>query len=344
VTVSHRRTRSAGLVLSTAVLGAALLGVAPAAQATDITNPSEHPDPITLTIDGQTYRDGADTLPGYDDYACTPIPNVEYDFADDQIQYYDGRGELIKIAHWTEWSRISSYETWVAQQQAGKPSSPAPTGSANATPSATTTTTTSTATTTPAGTGPAATSPATTSPETKSTATRTTTSAPKTQRAAAKTTSSATKNKGSATETKSSTRTSRSSRGTSPSASQETASSRPEKRGTSSAPSAKRRAAKNRSTTATPAASGTSADGTDTAASSASPSGAATTTQGTDAPSSTASPAATPKFKLVSDKGVGSSVADTRPIGVGILAAVFGVVCLAFLFGSARRRGLGRVA
>ena len=44
-----------------------------------------------MTIDGQTYRDGADTLPGYDDDACTPIPNVQYDFADNQIQYYDGR-------------------------------------------------------------------------------------------------------------------------------------------------------------------------------------------------------------------------------------------------------------
>jgi hypothetical protein len=45
----------------------------------------------------------------------------------------------------------------------------------------------------------------------------------------------------------------------------------------------------------------------------------------------------------VSAKGVGAGVADTRPIGVGILAAVFGVACLAFLFGSARRRSFGRV-
>ncbi len=39
---------------------------------------------ITVTIDGQTYHDGLDTLPGYDDEACTPIPNVQYDFADNR--------------------------------------------------------------------------------------------------------------------------------------------------------------------------------------------------------------------------------------------------------------------
>ena len=81
-----------------------------AAHAQGVTNPAEHPAPITVTIDGQTYHDGLDTLPGYDDEACTPIPNVQYDFADNQIQYYDSDGELIKTAHWTEWARISSYD------------------------------------------------------------------------------------------------------------------------------------------------------------------------------------------------------------------------------------------
>ena len=52
------------------------------AHAQGITNPAEHPAPITVTIDGQTYHDGLDTLPGYDDEACTPIPNVQYDFAE----------------------------------------------------------------------------------------------------------------------------------------------------------------------------------------------------------------------------------------------------------------------
>ena len=153
--VSPRRMRSTRPALIAAVLGTALLGVAPAAQATDITNPAEHPDPITLTIDGQTYRDGADTLPGYDDYACTPIPNVQYDFADDQIQYYDDQSELVETAHWTEWTRISSYETWAAQQQAGSPSGPTTTSSANAAPTASSTTTTSTATKSPAAAAPA---------------------------------------------------------------------------------------------------------------------------------------------------------------------------------------------
>jgi hypothetical protein len=46
----------------------------------------------------------------------------------------------------------------------------------------------------------------------------------------------------------------------------------------------------------------------------------------------------------VSDKGVGRGVADTRPIGVGILVAVFAAACLAFLLGSARRRNFGRMA
>ena len=46
---------------------------------------------------------------------------MQYDFASDEIQYYGGDGDLLKTAHWTEWSRISSYETWKAQQQAGQP-------------------------------------------------------------------------------------------------------------------------------------------------------------------------------------------------------------------------------
>ena len=41
----------------------------------------------------QTYTDGKDTLPGYDDQLCTPIPGVQYDFAANEIQYYDGGGE-----------------------------------------------------------------------------------------------------------------------------------------------------------------------------------------------------------------------------------------------------------
>jgi hypothetical protein len=323
--------RSAKLVLSAAALGVGLLGAAPAAHATDITNPAEHPDPIIVTIDGQTYRDGADTLPGYDDYACTPIPNVQYDFADDEIQYYDGQGDLIKTAHWTEWSRISSYQTWVSQQHDQSPTSATTTSAAAATPAATsTTTTTSAAAAAPAATSPAATGPAATSP-----ASKTTSAASKIVSAAPKTQSSAARTKGSATTTtRRSTRTSPSSRGATSTKPKGTTSSHAKKRGTSPASSAKHAAA---ATHGSAAAAPTSTR-TPAGAPSAAPSAAAT------AASSTPGPATAPKYKLVSDKGAAGGVADTRPIGVGILVAVFAAACLAFLFGSVRRQKFGRMA
>jgi hypothetical protein len=108
------------LAIAGAVLGA-WLGAASAAHAQAVTNPAEHPAPITVTVDGQKYHDGLDTLPGYDDQECTPIPGVQYDFTQNEIQYYDSSGELLETAHWTEWSRISSYETWKQQQNAGTP-------------------------------------------------------------------------------------------------------------------------------------------------------------------------------------------------------------------------------
>jgi hypothetical protein len=106
-------------------MGAVLFPV-PTALAAEVTNPAEHPVPVKVTIDGQVYNDGLDTLPGYDDYACTPIPNVQYDFASNQVLYYDDRGELAETAKWTEWSRISSYQTWVKQQQSKPASTPTP--------------------------------------------------------------------------------------------------------------------------------------------------------------------------------------------------------------------------
>ena len=66
-------------VVARRCVGAACRRAPPRCQG--VTNPADHPAPITVTIDGQTYHDGLDTLPGYDDYACTPIPNVQYDFA-----------------------------------------------------------------------------------------------------------------------------------------------------------------------------------------------------------------------------------------------------------------------
>ena len=116
----------------TIVAATTLLALAPAASAAPPTNPAEHPYPIEVTIDGQTYRDGEDTLPGYDDVLCTPIPGVEYDFAANEIQYYDG-GEVVATAPWTEWDRISSYETWRKQQQGSPTPTPSPGGGGGST-------------------------------------------------------------------------------------------------------------------------------------------------------------------------------------------------------------------
>jgi hypothetical protein len=315
-------------------LGAAL---APAAHATDITNPAENPAPINVTIDGQTYRDGADTLPGYDDYACTPIPNVQYDFSNDQIQYYDGQGNLITTAHWTEWDRISSYQTWVDQQHAGTPSNTnnnAAPSSADATPTATTPTSAGAASPAPAATGPAATSPtatsnAATSPAVKSkgSTTKTKSSTTKATNSPAKTTTSATKTTSAAKQkTKRSAATSSSSHGTT--TSKTATKSHAKKHGTSTASSTKHAAATSQAAATDATGTDAPAGGTGTAPSAA-PSAAA--------PAAAPSAADAPKYKLVSDTGVGG-VGDTRPVGVGILVAVFAAAGLAFLIGSARRR------
>lgn len=318
VTVFHRWMRSAGAV----VLGGALLAVAPAAQATDITNPADHPAPITVTVDGQDYRDGADTLPGYDDYACTPIPNVQYDFAENEIQYYDEQGGLVKTAHWTEWSRISSYETWVEQQRAASSPGSSTTTNADATP--TTPTTTGTATT-PSAASPAATAPAATSPTTTSAAADTTRSTTKAKRTRSKNPSSTTKAERTATKAKRSTGTSGSSRGTASATRDSAASSHAGKRRASTASSTKRGTATSRSAIAASAADA-SADSSD-----------AGTAQGNGASSSAPTAGDAPKYELVSAKGVRGGVGDTRPVGVGILVAVFAAAGVAFLLGFGRR-------
>ena len=99
---------------------AAVIVSASPALATDITNPADHPFPITVTVYGQTYHDGQDTLPGYDDYACTAIPGVEYDFAHNEIDYPGG-----KSATWTEWDRIPGYDVWLQQQKKTAQTKPA---------------------------------------------------------------------------------------------------------------------------------------------------------------------------------------------------------------------------
>ena len=101
-------------------LGALALSPAQAA----VTNPASNPHRIeVLGDDGQTYVDGQDTLPGFDDEACTYIPGAYFDFANNRVHYADGQS----IA-WTEWDRATGYREWLAKQ--GQ-STPKPTSSAS---------------------------------------------------------------------------------------------------------------------------------------------------------------------------------------------------------------------
>ena len=315
--------------------GIALFGVAPTAHAQGVTNPAEHPAPITVTIDGQTYHDGLDTLPGYDDEACTPIPNVQYDFASDEIQYYGGDGDLLKTAHWTEWSRISSYETWKAQQQAGQPTAtptPTSTAAATATPAPSSSATTSPSTTNAAATSPTATSPSTTSTTTKRPST---TKSPASKHST--TSSSSTKTSpttGPSTKTPSS-----------GSTSQGTTSSSPAESTPSTGSSTKHSTTTSDAVAAAPGGDGAPAETSGTTAptdSSASPSGATTPAAG--AAAVTSGPGTTTKFKLASEHlGTGGGVGDYRLAGVGILAALFGFAGFGLVFrGFARLQGFAR--
>lgn len=103
-----------GLVLATLVLGGP-------AQA--VTNPADNPHPITVKgDDGKTYSDGEDTLPGYDDEACTYIPGAYFDFDNNRVRYADGQS-----IPWTEWDRATGYKEWKAKKDAPAPSTPKPT-------------------------------------------------------------------------------------------------------------------------------------------------------------------------------------------------------------------------
>lgn len=109
-------------VLATTV-GLVLAGVALAPLASaNITNPADNPHKITVTgDDGNTYVDGQDTLPGYDDVACTYIPGAYYDFENNKVRYADGQSIT-----WTEWDRATGYKDWQATKQAAAPAAPAP--------------------------------------------------------------------------------------------------------------------------------------------------------------------------------------------------------------------------
>jgi len=99
---------AAGIVVGTSVSALA------------VTNPAVNPNPITvLGDDGNTYIDGQDTLPGFDDEECTYIPGAYFDFAANRVRYADGQS----IA-WTEWERATGYQEWLASQNNGSKTSP----------------------------------------------------------------------------------------------------------------------------------------------------------------------------------------------------------------------------
>ena len=105
------------------------LTVIPAWSALAVTNPADNPSPITVTgDDGNTYHDGADTLPGYDDEECTYIPGAWFDFANNKVHYADGQW-----IHWTEWSRASGYSQWLENKNNGTTPTPTPTPTDDAT-------------------------------------------------------------------------------------------------------------------------------------------------------------------------------------------------------------------
>jgi hypothetical protein len=117
-----KRLLATAAAVSVLGLPIAAVSLAPAAHA--ITNPAANPNPITVKgDDGNTYTDGQDTLPGYDDEACTYIPGAWFDFENNRVHYADGQS--IK---WTEWDRATGYAEWKAKQSK-------PTASATAKPS-----------------------------------------------------------------------------------------------------------------------------------------------------------------------------------------------------------------
>lgn len=160
------------------VLGLPIASVSFAPAADAITNPAQNPHPITVKgDDGNTYTDGEDTLPGYDDEACTYIPGAWFDFDNNRVHYADGQS----IA-WTEWGRATGYAEWKAkhdkptQTASAKPSSK-PTAKPSAKPSSKPTSGgTGTKTTTHHSTPTASASAGTTAPTAAATATTSPTS------------------------------------------------------------------------------------------------------------------------------------------------------------------------
>ncbi len=331
------RRRYAGFVL-----GAAVWSVAPAAQAQGITNPAKNPFPVTVTIDGQSYSDGRDTLPGYDDELCTPIPNVQYDFAENQILYYSGDGELLKTARWTEWARISSYQTWLDQQNAATPTptataTPAPT-SAPATTAPTTSAPTGSTNTT-STTGPAATNPAAKTPSSKRSS-----SAKSPSKKNQSTKSPTTKR---STTTSPSTNSQGGSSPAAPSTSKESSSSSPAaKSGTPKAPSTDSSPAPDDAAATAPVADAAPTDSAGAAVpagTSAPDASGVTPVAGVENATPAPGPATAKKYKLASEQvGVAGGEPNTRVAGIGILASLCAVGFFCLLFREVRHRAFGR--
>ena len=106
--------RISSTVAGTFGLALLLIGVAPVAHA-DVTNPADNPHKITVKgDDGQTYVDGQDTLPGYDDEECTYIPGAWLDFDNNLVHYADGQ-----TIPWTEWDRSTGYKEWLKDHPNG---------------------------------------------------------------------------------------------------------------------------------------------------------------------------------------------------------------------------------
>jgi len=103
------------VIRTSLVAGAMMMLVVPAAQAA-ISNPAAHPNKITVVVDGAEYTDGQDTLPGFDDNSCGPIPNSWPDYDANRV-YYD-TDDGVKFISWTEWDRLPGYSTWLKNHNA----------------------------------------------------------------------------------------------------------------------------------------------------------------------------------------------------------------------------------
>ncbi|MDA0185740.1 hypothetical protein OJ997_35880 [Solirubrobacter phytolaccae] len=357
--VSRGRKHIATAVLSAAALG---LSLAPTAHAQTVTNPADHPFPVTVTIDGQTYTDGRDTLPGFDDIACTAIPYVSYDFGQNLVIYKDSDGQILDTAKWTEWSRTTTYQNWLDDQKTPTPTAtPTATTQATATPTAsagggtTTTQTTNTGTTnqtstTTGSTGKTNTTKSTTKTQTTKNSSGKSQTTKSTTNKSSNTKSSTTKSSSTATPTPTSTSTSSSSSSSSSSGSTTNGSTGTDT--SSSAPDGGADAAVDPAATTDPAvAADTTGAGTDPAVQTGvadpaattavvAPNGQTVTPAGQNVPVSAGTGESAEQYQLASQTA--GNVGDTRFAGILILVALTAVGFFCLAFGGVRQHLFGR--